>query len=60
MKVKILAVLTDVIQTGANDVYAVKCPNGKEVLLPVIDECIMDVDLERQQVTAHIMPGLVD
>ena len=53
-------VLTDVIQTGANDVYAVKCPNGKEVLLPVIDECILDVDLERQQVTAHIMPGLVD
>ena len=34
--------------------------NGKEVLLPVIDECILDVDLERQQVTAHIMPGLVD
>ena len=48
------------IQTGANDVYAVKCPNGKEVLRPVIDECILDVDLERQQVTAHIMPGLVD
>ena len=53
-------ILTDVIQTGANGVYAVKCPNGKEVLLPVIDECILDVDLERQQVTAHIMPGLVD
>ena len=53
-------ILTDVIQTGANDVYAVKSPNGKEVLLPVIDECILDVDLERQQVTAHIMPGLVD
>ena len=53
-------VLTDLIQTVANDVYAVKCPNVKEVLLPVIDECILDVDLERQQVTAHIMPGLVD
>ena len=49
-----------IYETGANDVYAVKCPNGKEVLLPVIDECILDVDLERQQVTAHIMPGLVD
>ena len=53
-------VLTDVIQTGANDVYEVKRPDGKEVLLPVIDECILDVDLEKQQVTAHIMPGLVD
>lgn len=53
-------ILTDVIQTGANDVYEVKRPDGKEVLLPVIDECILDVDLEKQQVTAHIMPGLVD
>lgn len=52
--------LTDVLQTGANDVYVVECPNGKEVLLPVIDECILDVDLEKQQVTAHIMPGLID
>ena len=48
-------VLTDVIQTGANDVYEVKRPDGKEVLLPVIDECILDVDLEKQQVTAHII-----
>ena len=53
-------VLTEVIQTGANDVYEVKCPDGKVVLLPVIDECILDVDLEKGQVTAHIMPGLID
>ena len=52
--------LKDVMETGANDVYVVEDENGKEVLLPVIDECILDVDLERQQVTAHIMPGLVD
>jgi 16S rRNA processing protein RimM len=52
--------LTDVIQTGANDVYVVKRPDGKEVLLPVIKQCILDVDLEQQQVTAHIMPGLLD
>ena len=52
--------LTEVMQTGANDVYVVKCPDGREVLLPVIDECILDIDLEKQQVTAHIMPGLLD
>lgn len=52
--------LTEVLQTGANDVYIVKRPDGKEVLLPVIKECILDVDLEKQQVTAHIMPGLLD
>ncbi len=52
--------LTEVLQTGANDVYIVRRPDGKEVLLPVIKECILDVDLEKQQVTAHMMPGLLD
>ncbi len=55
-----LGVLTDVLQTGANDVYVVKRPDGRELLLPVIHECILDVDLEKGQVTAHLMEGLLD
>ena len=53
-------VLKDVLQTGANDVYVVTTKEGKEILLPVIDECILDVSLEENKVTAHIMPGLLD
>lgn len=52
--------LTDVMQTGANDVYIVKTLDGKEVLLPAIPECILDVDLDTEQVTIHLMKGLVD
>lgn len=55
-----LGVLTDVLQTGANDVYVVKRPDGGELLLPVIDDCILDVNLEKGQVTAHVMEGLLD
>ena len=55
-----LGELTDVLQTGANDVYIVKTQEGKEVLLPVIGDCILDVDLEKGQVLAHILPGLLD
>lgn len=40
---KVLGTLTDVIETGANDVYAVKTPEGKEILLPAIRDCILDV-----------------
>ena len=40
MKAKVLGTLTDVIETGANDVYAVKTPEGKEILLPAIRDCI--------------------
>lgn len=53
--------LTDVMQTGANDVYVVETYKDKqEVLLPVIDECVLDVDLEKGIVMVHIMEGLLD
>ena len=51
--------LTDVLQTGANDVYVVKTNDGKEVLLPVIKECVLDVDVNAGIVKVHIMPGLI-
>lgn len=52
--------LTDVISTGANDVYEVKTTEGKEVLLPAIKECILKVDLDAGVITVHIMDGLLD
>ena len=55
-----IGVLYDVIQTGANDVYVVKTEEGKEILLPAIDECILDIDLEESRMTVHIMEGLLD
>ena len=55
-----LGTLVDVLETGANDVYVVKRPDGRELLLPVIDACILDVDLDKALVTAHVMEGLLD
>ena len=55
-----IGVLYDVMQTGANDVYVVKTEEGKEILLPAIDECILDINLEESRMTVHIMEGLLD
>ena len=55
-----LGTIADVLQTGANDVYVVSRPDGKELLLPVIDDCILDVNLEQGEVRAHLMEGLLD
>ena len=52
--------LTDVLQTGANDVYVIKSLEGKEYLFPAIPQCILDVNLETQTVTVHILDGLLD
>lgn len=52
--------ITDVIQTGANDVYEITSDDNKTYLFPVIKECILNVDLEAGKVTAHVMKGLMD
>ena len=52
-----LGSLSDVMQTGANDVYIVE-NNGNELLLPAIKECILDIDDENRRITVHMMPGL--
>ena len=51
--------LEDVIETGANLVYSVQ-HEGKEVLLPVIDDCVKEVNVEEKKVIIHIMKGLLD
>ena len=37
-----------------------KRPNGSELLLPVIEDCILDVRVEEGLVIAHVMEGLLD
>ena len=51
--------LKDFMETGANDVYVVELPDHQEVLLPAIKECILDVDLEENVMTVHLMKGLL-
>lgn len=57
---KLIGILKDVISTGANDVYAVETPEGKEVLFPAIKQCVLDVDTEARKMTVHVMEGLLD
>ncbi len=53
-------VVSDVMQTGANDVYVITGNDGQEYLFPSIPECILNVDLDAGVVTVHIMNGLLD
>lgn len=54
-----LGVLTEILTTGANDVYVVKTDNNKEILLPAIKECILNVDVSNKKITVHLMDGLL-
>ena len=52
--------ITDVLQTGANDVYVVQQEDGQEVLIPAIRDCVLNVDLEAGIMTLHLLYGLLD
>ena len=52
--------LKDVLKTGANDVYVVEMDSGKELLIPVIPDCIIKVDLDSGEVIVHLLDGLLD
>lgn len=52
-------ILKDILETGANLVYVVDHA-GKEVLLPVIPDCVKNVNVEEGIITVHIMKGLVE
>ena len=52
--------LKEVLTTGANDVYVVKTTKGKEILLPVIPDCVKEVNVQEKKVVVHLMAGLTD
>jgi 16S rRNA processing protein RimM len=54
--------ITDVIATGANDVYVVTTPEGypvKEILLPAIASVILEVDVAGQKMVVALPEGLI-
>lgn len=56
----ILGELSEVLQTGANDVFVIKTKQGKEILLPYIDDCVKMIDTDAKKIVVHLLPGLVD
>lgn len=54
-----IGVLREVLETGANDVYIIDLNDGRELLLPAIKECVLNVDIEAGEMRIHILDGLI-
>ena len=54
----IIGEVTDVIQTGANDVYEIKREDDSLVYIPAIKECVLSVDIPSGRMNIHVMEGL--
>lgn len=57
---QMLGKVEDVFKTGSNSVYAVRGDDGKQILLPEIDDVILSVDIENDKIIVHLLEGLVD
>lgn len=55
-----IGILREVMETGANDVYIIDMKDGRELLLPAIKQCVLQVDVENGFVKVHVLDGLLD
>ncbi|MEW9697747.1 ribosome maturation factor RimM [Paenibacillus sp. SI8] len=55
-----LGIVSEVLTPGANDVWVVSLPKGKQLLLPVIDDVVLDVDVAGKTIRIHLMEGLLE
>lgn len=56
----VLGTITDVMLLPANDVWVVTTPDKQEILLPVIDSVVKDVDVQGKVVSVVLIEGLLD
>ena len=55
-----LGTLTEILQTGANDVYEMtKKDDGEKVYIPAIKDCVKEIDPEGGKIVIHVMDGLL-
>ncbi len=50
-----LGELFEILETGANDVYLVQSDSGEEILIPAIEDVILEIDLEQERMVVARM-----
>lgn len=52
--------ISEILQTGANDVIVVKRPEKQDLLIPFLKDVVTDVDVFAQKVTVRLPDGLLE
>ena len=53
-----IGAVTDILQTGANDVWVVK-GTKKEHYIPYIEDIVKEIDIDEKKIVIHVMEGLL-
>ncbi len=58
---KELGTLSEILQTGANDVYEMtRAESDDKVYIPAIKDCVKEIDVDGGKIVIHVMDGLLD
>lgn len=52
--------IDSIIETGSRNVFSVLDEQKNEILLPNIEDVVLDIELAEKRMTVHLMPGLRD
>ena len=52
--------ITDVLQNTAQDIFEVESENGKKLLIPKVDQFVLDIDAEKREITVRLIEGMLD
>ncbi|MFN2117109.1 MAG: ribosome maturation factor RimM [Candidatus Promineifilaceae bacterium] len=55
-----LGTLTEVIKTGANNVFVVRGAQQDDILIPDIPEVVLEIDFDNQRMVVDPLPGLLN
>lgn len=55
-----LGEIIDILTPGANDVWVIKGEEGKEILIPYIEDVVKQIDITSKKVNIEVMEGLID
>lgn len=56
---EMIGVVTDILQTGANDVWEVKPEKGKMQYIPYIEDVVKSVDIPNKKIVIEVLEGLL-
>ncbi|MEK4485154.1 ribosome maturation factor RimM [Psychrobacillus sp. FSL H8-0484] len=51
--------VTEILQTGANDVWTVQPEKGKAHYIPYIEDVVKSVDIDNKKITIDVLDGLL-
>lgn len=54
-----IGTVVEILETGANDVWAVKTPTGKTHYIPYIEDVVKDIDIDNKKIMIDPLEGLL-